>query len=175
MISLHGKNFEPSIPHDTIQEKIAAVAERINRDFEGQTPLFLSVLNGAFMFTSDLMKNITLTCEVSFVKVASYEGTESTGTVKEMIGVQQDLKGRSVIVIEDIVDSGSTLATIFEILTREGVADIKVATLLFKPEAYQKSFPVDYVGIEIPNDFVVGFGLDYDGLGRNLKDIYSLA
>lgn len=175
MISLHGKNFELSVSHETIQEKVAAVADQINRDFEGQTPLFLSVLNGAFMFTSDLMKYIDLTCEVSFVKMSSYDGTSSTGNVRQLIGIDQDLTGKSVIVIEDIVDSGSTLASIFETLTRKGVANIKVATLLFKPEAYQQNLPVDYVGLEIPNDFVVGYGLDYDQLGRNLKDIYSLA
>jgi hypoxanthine phosphoribosyltransferase len=142
---------------------------------ENDFPIFLVVLNGSFMFAADLLKEVTIPCEISFIKVASYHGTSSTGNVTELIGLTEDITGRTVVIVEDIVDTGITLERLMNVLTRKKVKQIKIATVLLKPQSYKKEFKVDYVGIEIPNDFVVGYGLDYDGLGRNLKEIYVLA
>ena len=137
-------------------------------------PLFLVVLNGAFMFASDLFKKLTIECEISFVKLSSYSGTTSTETVKHLIGINEDLKGRNIILVEDIVDTGITIVHMMEELKKYEPADVKIATLLLKPEKYDKGYAIDYVAIEIPNDFIIGYGLDYDGFARNLPDIYKI-
>jgi hypoxanthine phosphoribosyltransferase len=175
MVTLKDKQFKPYISSDKILEAVKQVAAKINSDLAGESPVFLAVLNGSFMFAADLMKEINLSCEISFVKLASYHGTTSSGTITELIGLNQDLAGRTVIIIEDIVDTGNTLEKLAEILNTKKVKSFKIATAFFKPTAYTKNIKVDYVGMEIPNDFVVGYGLDYDGLGRNLKDVFVLA
>jgi hypoxanthine phosphoribosyltransferase len=173
-VQLKDKRFRIDISGDKIMEQVERVASEINRDLKGKKPLFLVVLNGAFMFAADLLKNIDIDCEVSFVKLASYQGTSSTEKVKELIGLNEDLTGRVVVVVEDIVDTGFTMENIITDLLRLKATEVHVATLLFKPEAFQKKFKIDYIGLSIPNDFIVGYGLDYDGLGRNLKDIYKI-
>lgn len=173
-VTIKDREFEISIPHDQIQQHIQTVAAQINSDLAGKKPLFIGVLNGSFMFVSDLLKNITLECELSFVKVASYHGTTSTGVVKELVGLQEDIRDRHLVIVEDIVDTGVTIDNIVKSLEGRSPASISIATLLYKPEAYTKDIPINYVALEIPNDFIVGYGLDYDGYGRNLKDIYTV-
>jgi len=174
-IKVKDKEFHKSIPAEEIQEAIKKVAAQINQDYEGkETPLFLSILNGAFMFTADLFKELTITSEVSFVKFSSYRGTSSTGKVKELIGLNEDLTDRHVIVLEDIVDTGLTINNVIRQIKGFNPKDVKVATLLFKPDACEEKVTLDYIGIKIPNEFIVGYGLDYDGLGRNYKDIYKV-
>ncbi len=173
-VKLLDKEFQISIPSSTIQESIAKLATRINADYKGKNPLFIIVLNGAFMFASDLLKMVHIDCEITFVKLSSYVGTSSTHTVRELIGLDESLAGRHVIVVEDIIDTGITMANTIPKLQHLKAEDVKIATLLFKPNAFQKDFPIEYIGIEIPNDFIVGYGLDYDGLGRNLADIYKI-
>ena len=175
MVTLKDKQFKPYISSGKILEAVKQVADKINTELAGESPVFLAVLNGSFMFASDLMKDIELSCEISFVKLASYHGTTSSGTVSELIGLNQELNGRTVVIVEDIVDTGNTLEKLAEILEAKKVKTFKVATAFFKPATYTKKIKVDYVGMEIPNDFVVGYGLDYDGWGRNLKDVYVLA
>lgn len=172
-VKIHDKTFELSIPNQEIMTVIERVAGEITADMKGTQPLFICVLNGSFIFASDLLKEITLPCEVSFVKMASYEGTDTTGEVKELIGFGEDITDRDIIVVEDIVDTGNTMEKIVRRLKESNVKSIQVATLFYKPAAYKKDIPLKYVGMEIPNDFIVGYGLDYDGLGRNLKDIYT--
>ena len=150
------------------------MAQQINRDFKGQTPLFLVVLNGAFIFAADLMREVTVPAEVSFVKLASYEGTSSTGTVREVIGLNTDITGRPVIIVEDIVESGITMAHMIETLKKQNPKSIDICTLLVQPEKLEVKLDIRYVAREIPNDFILGYGLDYDGLGRGLKDIYTI-
>lgn len=174
-IQIRDKHFTPFISEEKIQKEVARVASEINRDLAGEEPLLVSVLNGAFMFTADLMRNITVPHEVSFVKVASYEGTESTGTIKEMIGLNENIEGRSVIIVEDIVDTGFTMNYLVNALKAKNPKEIRIATLLFKPEKLQVELNIDYVAMSIPNDFIVGYGLDYDGQGRNYRDIYVVA
>ena len=174
MIQLHDKQFVPFISAQEIQFAIAKMAEQIEADFADEIPVFVGVLNGAFMVVSDFMKAYKKPCEVSFIKMTSYEGTSSTNQVRQLIGLNQDLTGRSVIVIEDIIDTGNTLVELKELFKAQNVKHFKIATLFFKPEAYQKDIKIDYVGIRIPNKFIVGFGLDYDGLGRNLPEVYKL-
>lgn len=174
VVQLHDKQFVPFISAQEIEFAIAKMAAEVEGDFADETPVFVGVLNGAFMVVSDFMKHYKKTCEVSFVKMASYEGTSSTNEVKQLIGLNQDLTGRSVIVLEDIVDTGNTLVELKELFEKKNVKDFKIATLFFKPEAYTKDIKVDYVGIRIPNKFIVGFGLDYNGLGRNLPEVYQL-
>lgn len=173
-VCLKDKTFELMIPYAEIAEAIRTVAQEINTDYMGSEPLFLVVLNGSFMFAADLMKEIDLMCEVSFVKLASYHGTQSSSTVKKLIGLNEEIKGRSVIVVEDIVDSGITMEKLLEEIWKLHPQDVSIATLLLKPDALVKDIEIAYTGIEIGNDFIVGFGLDYDGLGRNLKDIYKI-
>lgn len=173
-IRLGDKTFVPYLPEKKIQEAVREVAGMINRDLAGQKPLFLVVLNGSFLFAADLVRDIEMECEVSFVKLASYQGTSSSGSVKELVGLGENIEGRHVIVVEDIVDTGNTIVHIAEQLQPKKPASLRIATLLFKPSAYKKEIPIDYKGIEIPNDFIVGYGLDYDGLGRNLRDIYVI-
>jgi hypoxanthine phosphoribosyltransferase len=174
-IEIHSKKFIPYISEQEIDEAVTSIAAKINADFEGKKPLLMGVLNGSFMFVSDLMKKITIECELSFVKLASYHGTESTGIVSELIGLNEDLTGRHVIILEDIVDTGSTLEYLLEVLKTNETASLSVATLLMKPDVFKKKYTVHYVGKNIPNKFVVGYGLDYNELGRNLRAIYQLA
>ena len=174
MIQLHDKQFVPFISEQEIDFAIAAMASQVEADFADETPVFVGVLNGAFMVVSDFMKHYKKPCEVSFIKLASYEGTSSTNEVKQLIGLNQDLTGRTVIVIEDIVDTGNTVAELKALFKKQNVKHFKIATLFLKPEAYTKDIKIDYVGIRIPNKFIVGFGLDYDGLGRNLREVYQL-
>ena len=173
-IKLHDTTFKIYIPETEIAEIVQKIAEEINNTGI-ENPLFIAVLNGSFLFAADVIRKITIdNTEVSFIKLASYEGTESTGKVNELIGLNQDLKGRNIIILEDIIDTGITLEKIISLLEKEEVADIKVATLLFKPDAYTKEIPIDFIGKSIPNDFVVGYGLDYDEIGRNLPHIFKL-
>jgi hypoxanthine phosphoribosyltransferase len=173
-VTLHDKTFELFIDENTIKAAIAALAVKINSAYEDKNPLFLGILNGSFLFAADLFRQINGNAEISFLKMASYQGTATTGKINELIGLNEDISNRHIIVIEDIVDTGITLEKIIADLQKRQPASIAIATLLFKPAAYQKSIPVDYVGIEVANDFLVGYGLDYDGLGRNLKEIYKL-
>lgn len=174
-VTLHDKTFDTYLSEQTIQEAIKVLAEKINADYQGKTPLFIAILNGAFMFASDLFKQLTIDVEISFIKLASYKGMKSSGTVVTAIGLDQDLHGRDIIIIEDIVDTGKTLYEFLPKIHHHQPASLKIATLLHKPEATKYDLTLDYVGFEIPNKFVVGYGLDYDGLGRNLKEIYQLA
>ena len=174
-VKLKDKEFRVSISAEKIQEVVAGMAKKINKDYKDKNiPLFISILNGSFMFTADLFKHIDFTCEVTFLKLTSYKGTSTTGSVRQLIGVNESIEGRDVIVLEDIVDTGITIEQIMGQLKSFEPASVKVASLLFKPAAYQKDFKIDYIGMEIPNDFIIGYGLDYDGLGRNLADIYTL-
>lgn len=174
VIQIKDKRFAVSIPEAAILKEVDRVAGEINRDLAGQNPLFVSVLNGAFMFTADLLKRITIPCEVSFVRLASYQGTASTGRVKEVIGLQEDLAGRTVVIVEDIVDTGLTMQQMINTLQARHPQQVRIATLLLKPDKLQVPLHIDYVAMHIPNDFIVGYGLDYDGLGRNYKDIYTV-
>ncbi len=174
MIQLHDKQFVPFVSAKEIDFAITKLVAQIEADFADETPVFIGVLNGSFMVVSDFMKQYKKPCELSFIKMASYEGTSSTNDIKQLIGLNQDLAGRSVIVIEDIVDTGNTLVELKQLFKKQNVKHFKIATLFFKPEAYKKDVKIDYVGIRIPNKFIVGYGLDYDGLGRNLPEVYQL-
>lgn len=173
-IQIKDKLFAVSIRKEDIQKEVIRVANEINRDLVGKNPLFLSVLNGSFMFTADLMKHITIPCEISFVKLASYQGISSTGTIKEVIGINEDIAGRTVVIVEDIVDTGLTMQRLLETLGTRGPKDIHIASLLVKPDKLKIALNIEYVAMEIPNDFIVGYGLDYDGYGRNYPDIYTV-
>jgi hypoxanthine phosphoribosyltransferase len=173
-IQIHDKKFRISISEAEIQAAVRRVGEAINRDASDSNPLFICVLNGAFMFAGDLMKVINFPCEITFVKLSSYDGFLSTGTVKEVIGLNESVVGRNVIVVEDIVDTGITMERILQSLEAKGAKSIRIATFFQKPEALQRDVKVDYVAMNIPNDFIVGYGLDYDGYGRNLKEIYTV-
>lgn len=173
-IKLHDKTFETSITEAEIKARVKAVADRINRDMAGRNPLLLAVLNGSFVFAADLMRMLTIPCEISFVKLASYQGTTSTGAIKEVIGINEDLEGRTVIIVEDIVESGLTMKRMIETLGTRKPASVHICTLLLKPEKLKVDLNIEYAAMEIPNDFIVGYGLDYDQQGRNLADIYTL-
>lgn len=173
-ITIKDKQFKIFISSEKIEKTITRIAGLINNDYKGKTPIFLSVMHGAFLFTADLFKQISLECEIAFIKVSSYEGTSSTGKIKTTIGLDNYVSGRDVIIIEDIVDTGVTVEYLMNDIKQFNPASVKIATLLFKPDAYKKDVKLDYIGFEIPNDFIVGFGLDYDQLGRNLKDIYKI-
>lgn len=173
-IKIKDKEFSVSIPEEKILKQVKRVADEINRDLKDKNPIFLSVLNGSFMFTSDLMKNIDIPCEISFVKLASYEGLTSSGIVKEVIGINEDLTGRTVVVVEDIVDTGFTMERLLEQIGTRNPAEIHIATLLVKPDKLKVDLNLEYVAMSIPNDFIVGYGLDYDGFGRNYKEIYTV-
>jgi hypoxanthine phosphoribosyltransferase len=173
-INLHNKTFEIFIPETEISAIVHAMANQINNSGI-KNPLFIAVLNGSFLFAADIMRKINITnCEISFIKLSSYLGTESSGEVNELIGLGKNIRNRNVVILEDIIDTGVTLEKIISLLEKEEVADIKVATLLFKPEAYKNEIEIDFIGKSIPNDFVVGYGLDYDEIGRNLPHIYKL-
>ena len=169
------KEFALSIPESEIQASVAKVAKQLNEDMKGKNPLFICILNGAFMFASDLMKMIDVPCEITFVKLASYEGVISTGKVKEVIGLNENIIDREIVIIEDIVDTGFTMQKIIATLTVKGAKNIRICTFLQKPDALIcKDIKVDYAAMQIPNDFIVGYGLDYNGFGRNLKEIYTV-
>lgn len=174
MIHLHDKTFEPFISSEEIDFAIKNLAKQMDDDFFDEVPVFVGVLNGAFMVIADLMKHYRGMCEVSFVKMASYEGMQTTNEVKQLIGINQNLEGRTVVIVEDIIDTGNTIEELKVIFKEQKVKHLKIATLFFKPEAYKKDIKIDYIGIRIPNKFIVGYGLDYDGLGRNLPEIYQL-
>ena len=174
IVQVHDRYFEPFIAEEAIQREVTRLALEMNRDLAGKDPIFLGILNGAFMFASDLYKQLNFPCQITFLKLASYSGTESTGSVKQLIGINRDLKGRVVVVLEDIVDTGVTLETIIRQLSGYEPKEILVATFLHKPEATVREVKLDYVGMEIPNNFILGYGLDYDGYGRNFREIYQL-
>jgi hypoxanthine phosphoribosyltransferase len=173
-VTVKDKVFEISIPHERILEQVHKLAEKINHDLKGQNPLFICVLNGSFIFAADLLKKINIDCGISFIKMASYQGTSSTGDVKTLVGLDGDIRNRVVVIIEDIVDTGNTIVALVNQLSTYNPKDVKIATLLFKPGAYVKDIKIDYIALEVSNEFLVGYGLDYDGLGRNLENIYSL-
>ncbi|MCR5780375.1 MAG: hypoxanthine phosphoribosyltransferase [Bacteroidaceae bacterium] len=173
-LQVKDKSFAVSIPEAKILEQVRRVAAEITRDMEGKDPLFLPVLNGAFMFAADLLREVTIPCEISFIKLASYAGTHSTGAIREVIGLAKDITGRHVVIVEDIIDSGLTMAHMIETLEKHNPASISVCALLVKPDALKVEVPIHYRCMDIPNDFIVGYGLDYDGFGRNTRDIYTL-
>lgn len=174
-ITIKDKSFSLSISSDSIQNRIKELAKQINADYKDKRPLFISVLNGAFLFTADLFKQLDIDCEISFLRVSSYEGgVASTGQLRNLLWVNEDIRNRHIILLEDIVDKGDTATFILEELNKQEPADIRIATLLLKPNALKYDIKIDYVGFEIPNDFIVGYGLDYDGLGRNLSNIYKI-
>ena len=174
-LKLYDKTFEEFISNEEIKRAVATLAGRINNDYRGkEPPIFLGVLNGAFMFMGELMQQIDIPCELSFVKLASYHGASSTGRIKELIGLGDNIFGRHIIVVEDIVDTGESIRHLMRSLVGHEPASVEVATLLYKPGAYKNDIPIKYAGLEIGNDFIVGFGLDYNQLGRNLKDIYVI-
>jgi hypoxanthine phosphoribosyltransferase len=174
MLTVLDKTFVPFIDHETLQNRIAELAEQINKDYAGRRPLIVGVLNGAVLFTADLLKNLTIDCEITFIRVASYEQTASTGQVKQILGLTEAVEGRDLIVVEDIVDTGLTIVEVYRLLMAQKPASVAIATLLFKPAALQTPMNLEYIGFSIENKFVVGYGLDYNGLGRNTKDIYVL-
>jgi hypoxanthine phosphoribosyltransferase len=174
IIRVHDKDFEPYLAAEEITEKIRWIASKVDKDYAGKKPLFVAILNGSFMFASDLFKAITIEAEICFIKLASYKGTKSTGQVITAIGLDTDMHGRHVIILEDIVDTGKTLSEFLPQLEHQQPASLKIAALLHKPEATVYPIKVDYLGFSVPNKFLLGYGLDYDGLGRNIPSIYKL-
>ena len=174
IVTIKDRQFEKFIDFAQIQQAINKIAAEINEDLKDSQPIFLAVLNGSFMFAAELMKEINIPCEITFVRFSSYDGIETTNNVKRLIGLNEDIENRTVVILEDIVDSGNTIVELTTMLSQHNPKDVKVATLLFKPEALKREVTLDYVAMEIPNDFIVGYGLDYDGLGRNLKNIYKV-
>ena len=173
-VKILDKTFETSISETVIKQRVKELAQLISRDMEGKNPLLLGVLNGSFVFVADLMREITIPCEVSFVKLASYQGVTSTGKVREVLGINEDLNGRHVIIVEDIVDTGRTMKQMIESLGTRQPASVRICTLFVKPEKLEVQLNIDYAAFSIPNDFIVGYGLDYDQQGRHLKEIYTL-
>ena len=173
-VIIKDKTFETSMTEAEIKQRVKELAQQMSRDLEGKNPLFLAVLNGAFIFAADLMREMTIPCEISFVKLASYQGTTSTGTIHEVIGINEDLSGRAVVIVEDIVESGLTIKRMMEQIGTRHPASVQVCTLFFKPEQLKEDLKLDYVAFSIPNDFILGYGLDYDQQGRGLKDLYTL-
>lgn len=174
MLKIKDKEFTLYLSQKELERKVKELGEQISKDYQGKSPIVLGVLNGAFMFLSDLMKEVEVPLELSFIKIASYSGTNSTGKVKEVIGLSEDVKGRHVLIVEDIVDTGLSMTHLKEMVEAQKPASIAIASLLVKPEALKEPIDIDYVGFDIPTKFVVGYGLDYDGFGRNLKEIYQL-
>lgn len=173
-IKVRDREFAVSIPEEKIKARVAEIAAQISHDLEGKRPLFLAVLNGSFVFAADLLRGVDTSCEISFVRMASYEGTSSTGDVKQLIGLKEDIKDRTVVIVEDIIDSGLTMVHLLDLLKEKQPADIKIAALLVKPGNLKVNLDIPYCCFEIPNDFIVGYGLDYDGEGRNLPSIYTV-
>lgn len=174
-VKVHDKNFSLFIENQEIESRIKNLANQMSDDLNGKDPLFLGILNGSFMFAGELFKHLDIPCGISFLKLASYEGTSSTGKIKRLIGLNEDIKGKTVVIVEDIIDTGITIDNIVKQLKGYEPAEIKIATLLYKPEAYNDSYKIDYFCFDIPNDFIVGYGLDYNGFGRNLKHIYKIS
>ena len=174
-LKLHDLFFEPFISADRIRDRVREMGQELKQQYQGRNPVFLAILNGAFVFAADLVRACDFDCEVTFVKLSSYEGLQSSGQINELIGLEMDIRGRPVLIIEDIVDSGRTLASFIPRLQNLGPASIEIVSFLFKPEALESELDIYLTGFEIPNRFVVGYGLDYNGLGRNLPDIYQLA
>ena len=174
IVKIKDKSFKVSIPEAEIKNRVKLLAQQMSKDLEGKNPLFLAVLNGSFVFAADLMREMTIPCEISFVKLASYQGTTSTGKIKEVIGINENLNGRAVVIVEDIVESGQTMKRMIESLGTRNPASVQICTLFFKPEKLQEDLTLDYVAFRIPDDFIVGYGLDYDQQGRGLKDVYTI-
>lgn len=174
MKQIKDKQFVPFIEAQPLQARIKALAQEVNKDYAGKNPLLIGVLNGSFMFVGDLFKSIDIECEITFIRVSSYQSTESTGNVKQILGLKEDIQNRDIIIVEDIVDTGMTMQEILGQLAAQKPASIKIMTMLFKPTALKVPLKLDYVGFEIENKFVVGYGLDYDGFGRNLDAIWVL-
>ena len=173
-IRVKDKDFRIFITAEEIDRAVSKIAGHLNEDMAGRDPVYLVILNGAFIFASDLFKKLDMPCEVSFVKLASYQGASTTATVKELIGLNENLRGRNLVIVEDIIDTGITMDYLLKMLDQLGPSEVRIAALLFKPEAFQKHFRINYVGMEVPSDFIVGYGLDYDGHGRNYRDIYKI-
>lgn len=174
IVKIKDKSFKVSIPEAEIKNRVKLLAQQMSKDLEGKNPLFLAVLNGSFVFAADLMREMTIPCEISFVKLASYQGTTSTGKIKEVIGINEDLSGRTVVIVEDIVESGQTMKRMIESLGTRNPASVQICTLFFKPEKLKEDLTLDYVAFRIPDDFILGYGLDYDQQGRGLKDVYTI-
>ena len=174
IVKIKDKTFETSISAEEIAKRVKELGQQLSKDFEGKNPLFLAVLNGSFIFAADLMREITIPCEISFVKLASYQGTTSTGKIKEVIGINEDLSGRTVVIVEDIVESGLTMKRMIETLGTRNPASVHICTLFVKKEKLQVDLDIEYAAFSIPNAFIVGYGLDYDQQGRQLKEVYSL-
>ncbi|MBR1666985.1 MAG: hypoxanthine phosphoribosyltransferase [Bacteroidaceae bacterium] len=172
MITIKDKQFEPFIHHEQIAEKVAALAERLNADYVGRNPILIAILNGAFMFAADLVRHLNFDHEIQFAKFSSYDGMDTTGTVRELIGLSIDIRDREVIIVEDIIDTGTTMYNLLPQLEAKGAKSVEIATLLMKPGKLRVPLNVKYCAMEIPNEFIVGYGLDYDGIGRNYKSIY---
>jgi adenylate kinase len=174
-IQIHDKHFIPFIDKDKISRYVEFLANQIAEDIgPGEVPIFIGILNGSFMFAADFVRNYPHECHITFVKMASYEGVNSSGKIKHLVGINEDLTGKTVVILEDIIDTGNTLAEIYDIFRDKKIKKLMVATLFFKPEVFKKELPIDYIGKSIEDKFIVGYGLDYDGLGRNLPDIYQL-
>ncbi len=173
-VNIHDKTFTPFITADRIQKRVSELGQAIDHDYAGKKPLLVGVLNGAVIFMADLLRHINTACEIGFIRVSSYHGTESSGKVRNLMGLSDDVAGRDIIIVEDIVDTGDTAVYLIEEIKKKNPASIRFATILFKPSALRQAIKPDYIGFEIPPAFVVGYGLDYDGLGRNLADIYQL-
>lgn len=174
VIKVHDKEFETYLSSESIEQRVKEMADAINKDYSGKRPLFIAILNGSFIFAADLFRHLTIEAELCFIKLASYKGMKSSGKVVTSIGLEEDIFGKDVVIVEDIVDTGKTLHRFLPKLIHQQPKSLKIVTLLHKPEATEYSLKLDYVGFAIPNKFVVGYGLDYDGLGRNLKEIYQL-
>jgi hypoxanthine phosphoribosyltransferase len=175
LVKIHDKHFAPFISAEDIARSVVKMGQQITEDYRGKRPLFLSVLNGAFIFAADLVRAVDTDCDITFVKLTSYKGTSTTGNVQTVLGLDTDLRGRHIVIVEDIVDTGNTLHNFMKELTKNKPASIAIAACFFKPDALQHPLSIDYLGFEIPNKFIVGYGLDYDGLGRNLRDVLQLA
>ena len=173
-IQVKDKTFRISIPESKIQERVKVIANKINQEYAGKNPVFLSVLNGSFIFSADLLREMNIPCEICFVKLASYQGVNSSGSIRELIGLNVNITDRHVLIVEDIVDTGLTMAHLLDTLKKQNPSSIDICTLLLKPGKLQVNLDIRYCCFEIPNDFIVGYGLDYDGYGRNKKDIYTL-
>lgn len=173
-VKINGKTFDIFISEKEIKERVAELAKQLSKDLDGRNPLFLAVLNGSFVFAADLMRAMTIPCEISFVKLASYQGTTSTGKVKEVIGINEDLAGRTVVIVEDIVESGQTMQRMIETLGTRNPASVHICSLFVKPGKLEVDLKIEYVAFSIPNDFIVGYGLDYDQQGRQMKEVYTL-
>ena len=173
-IIVKDKKFRQSISSDEIQKNVKRVADEINRDYAGGDIRFVGILNGAFIFAADLLKNITVDCNIDFVKVSSYSGTSTTGEVTELIGLNKDIAGKDVIIVEDIIETGITMSNVLKMLKNLGARSVKIAILVFKPESFKGDFKIDYIGFRLPKSFIIGYGFDYDGYYRNLPAIYSL-